>query len=173
MKKIFFVLLFAIMAAGIDAQIYSRIEYKDKFDVNIKIENTKVLITETDSTFTIEKRGFKPTTYYILNELSDYTIGDRNNIVDLTGTSVYGYQETWCVIRVEDIENYRRDYLKYIRNEAGIEIISKYWLFATHRVISQNKYIFVYDTDLFLIADESNTDKLGKSINRIIYNKLE
>lgn len=172
MKKIFFVLLFAIMAAGIDAQIYSRIEYKDKFDVNIKIENTKVLITETDSTFTIEKRGFKPTTYYILNELSDYTIGDRNNIVDLTGTSVYGYQETWCVIRVEDIENYRRDYLKYENKEAEEEIISKYWLFVTHRVISQNKYIFVYDTDLFWIADKSNTDKLGKSIYRIIY-KLE
>lgn len=140
--------------------------------MNIKVENTKVLITKTDSTFTIEKRGFKPTTYYILNKLSDCTIGDRNNIVDLTGTSVYGYQETWCVIRVEDIENYRRDYLKYIRNEAGIEIISKYYLFVIYRVISKIKYRFVYDTDLFWIEDESNTDKLGKSINRIIY-KLE
>lgn len=172
MKKIFFVLLFAIMAVGIDAQIYSRIEYRDKFDVKIKVENTKVLITEIDSTFTIEKRGFKPTTYYILNEMPDCTMGDRNNIVDLTGTSVYGYQKTWCVIRVEDIENYRRDFLKYAHKEAGIEIISKYWLFAVHRVISQIKYIFVYDTDLFWIEDESNTDKLGKSINRIIY-KLE
>ena len=169
MKKILFVLLFAIMAVGIDAQIYSRIEYRDKFDVNIKVENTKVLITKTDSTFTIEKRGFKPTTYYILNELSDYTIGDRNNIVDLTGTSVYGYQETWCVIRVEDIENYRRDYLKYICNETGIEIISKYYLFVVHRVISKYSFIFEYKSEYFWIEDESNTDKLGKSINRIIY----
>lgn len=171
MKKILFVLLFAIMAVGIDAQIYSRIEYRDKFDVNIKVENTKVLITKTDSTFTIEKRGFKPTTYYILNELSDYTIGDRNNIVDLTGTSVYGYQETWCVIRVEDIENYRRDYLKYICNEAEIEIISKYYLFVIHRVISKYSFIFEYKSEYFWIEDESNTDKLGKSINRIIYCK--
>lgn len=171
MKKILFVLLFAIMAVGIDAQIYSRIEYRDKFDVNIKVENTKVLITKTDSTFTIEKRGFKPTTYYILNELSDYTIGDRNNIVDLTGTSAYGYQETWCVIRVEDIENYRKDYLKYICNEAGIEIISKYYLFVIHRVISKYSFIFEYKSEYFWIEDESNTDKLGKSINRIIYCK--
>ena len=169
MKKILFVLLFAIMAVGIDAQIYSRIEYRDKFDVNIKVENTKVLITKTDSTFTIEKRGFKPTTYYILNKLSDYTIGDRNNIVDLTGTSIYGYQETWCVIRVKDIENYRRDFLKYARKEAGIEIISKYWLFVIHRVISKDSFTFKYDTEYFWIKDESNTDKLGKSIDRIIY----
>lgn len=171
MKKIFLVLLFTIIAVGIDAQIYSRIEYRDKFDVKIKVENTKVLITETDSTFTIEKRGFKPTTYYILNELSDYTIGDRNNIVDLTGTSVYGYQETWCVIRVEDIENYRRDYLKYICNEAGIEIISKYYLFVIHRVISKYSFIFEYKSEYFWIEDESNTDKLGKSIDRILYCK--
>lgn len=166
MKKIFFILLFAIMTVGIDAQIYSKIEYKDKFDVNIKVENTKALITKTDSTLTIEKRGFKPTTYYILSE---DTIGDRNNIVDLTNTNVYGYQKTWCVIRVEDTENYRRDYLKYKNNEAGIEILSKYWLFVTHRVISLNKYIFVYYTDSFWITDASNTDKLGKSIYRIIY----
>lgn len=166
MKKIFFILLFAIMTVGIDAQIYSKIEYKDKFDVNIKVENTKALITKTDSTLTIEKRGFKPTTYYILSE---DTIGDRNNIVDLTNTNVYGYQKTWCVIRVEDTENYRRDYLKYKNNEAGIEILSKYWLFVTYRVISLNKYIFVYYTDSFWITDASNTDKLGKSIYRIIY----
>ena len=169
MKKIFFILLLAIMTVGIDAQIYSKIEYKDKFDVNIKVENTKALVTKTDSTFTIEKRGFKPITYYILNEIPDYTMGDRNNIVDLTGRSVYGYQKTWCVIRIEDIENYHRDFLKYKNNEAGIEILSKYWLFVIHRVISQIKYIFVYDTDLFWIEDASNTDKLGKSINRIIY----
>ena len=171
MKKIFFVLLFAIIAVGIDAQIYSRIEYRDKFDVKIKVENTKVLITETDSTFTIEKRGFKPTTYYILNEIPDYTMGDRNNIVDLTGENVYGYQKTWTVIRVEDIENYRRDYLKYIHNEAGIEIISKYWLFITHRVISEVSYLFKYKSEYFWIKDESNTDKLGKSIDRILYCK--
>ena len=166
MKKIFFILLFAIITVGIDAQIYSKIEYKDKFDVNIKVENTKVLITETDSTFIIEKRGFKPTTYYILSE---DTMGDRDNIVDLTNTNVYGYQKMWCVIRIEDIENYHRDFLKYKNNEAGIEILSKYWLFVTHRVISQYKYIFVYHTDLFWITDASNIDKLGKSIYRIIY----
>lgn len=171
MKKILFVLLFAIMAVGIDAQIYSKILYKDKFDVDIKVENTKVLITETDSTFTIEKRGFKPITYYISNEIPDYTMGDRNNIVDLTGENVYGYQKTWCVIRAEDIENYRRDFLKYAHKEAGIEIISKYWLFITHRVISKFNYRFEYYFEYFWVRDESNTDKLGKSINRIIYYK--
>ena len=171
MKKILFVLLFAIMAVGIDAQIYSRIEYRDKFDVKIKVENTKVLITETDSTFTIEKRGFKPTTYYILNEMPDYIMGDRNNIVDLTGTSVYGYQKVWCVIRVEDIENYHRDHLKYLNGEAGTEIISKYWLFITYRVISKFSYQFKYDTEYFWVQDDLNMGKLGKSINRIIYCK--
>lgn len=171
MKKIFFVLLFAIMAVGIDAQIYSKIEYKDKFDENIKVENTKVLITETDSTFIIEKRGFKPTTYRILNEMLDYTRGDRDNIVDIMGNSVYGYQKVWCVIRVEDIENYQRDFLKCCNGEAGTEILSKYWLFITHRVISKLRYCFEYDTEYFWIQDDSNTDILGKSINRIIYCK--
>jgi len=179
MKKILFILALLLSCFASNAQFISnRFEYRDKFDDVIKKDVVKTLITKTDSTFVFETKGHRAVEYWIINYCDYASVGDKDNIVDLTGESiVYGYENTWCVIRKETLARYKtllaRSYFadeeeyKEIRYE-----ISKYWLFITQRVISKYSYKFEYENQYIWIGDGGANDNriiLGRNIQRIIY----
>lgn len=169
MKKLLFTSLLSIITLICNAQIYSKIEYLDKFDDIIKNENIKTLITKTDSTFTVEVKGHKPIEYWILNYAEFNSMGDEDNIVDLTGKNVYGYQDCWCVINISDKEEYYNLFNKVILEGLNVDVLQKYWLFIVHRVISRYSFKFEYKNEFFWIQNDLNDNKLGKDISRIIY----
>lgn len=190
MKKVlttlFFLLLFTLVT---NAQIYTSISYYDKFDDVIKKEQRKTLIEKTDTTFIIEEKGKKPVVYYILNQVEELTSGSKSNIVNLIG-NVYGYQEGWCLVRYDLLDQYLKTYAKVIvdciadqiedeskdESERDAEIHEKlnvlthYWIYATHRTVT-TQYTGSYLTEIFWLLDEDNEDKLGKGVNRIIYER--
>lgn len=172
MKKIFTIILVCFAALSVNAQLFTKIRYYDKFDDIVKEETHKTLVTKTDSTFIIEEKGREPKVYYILNEAPYGTSGDKDNVVNLIN-NVYGYQTTWCVIKNEDKERYFIDYNKIIESKnRDFKLLSKYWLFITHRVISSSRYSFEYETEFFWIINETPEDnRLGKDVNRISYTK--
>lgn len=172
MKKILFTLLFGLIGLVSNAQqVYSKILYMDKFDDVIKTENIKTLISKTDSTFLFEEKGRKPIEYWIVNYAAYNSEGDKDNIVDLTGHNVYGYQDCWCVIKMSDKNAYDNDYVKVILEEEPIDILEKYWLFITHRVISMYSFEFYYDREYTWITNELNDNKLGNNVNRIVFSR--
>ncbi len=177
MKKIIISFLCVIISQISYSQIFSEIRYYDKFDDCLKEEKIKTLITQTDSTFIIEEKGRKPKEYYILNYATYYSLGSRDSIVDLTGQNVYGYQDSWCVIKMSDKEEYFRNYNKIMhgnkfpsKNEVE-ELLGKFWLYLTHRTISRYSYEFEYDREFIWIKNELNDNKLGRNVQRIIYTK--
>lgn len=171
MKKGFLLLTIILISQATFAQIYSTIEYYDKFDDVLKSENIKTLVTQTDSTFIVEVKGRKPVEYWIENYDKYNSMGDKDNIVDLTGKSVYGYQDCWCVIKMSDKEEYKTLYNKVLSENLNPDILQKYWLFIVHRVISRYLFEFEYKTELFWIQNEMNDNKLGNDVSRIIYCK--
>jgi len=172
MKKLIISILLCFVGMTVNAQLFTKIRYYDKFDDIVKEETHKTLITRTDSTFIIEEKGREPKVYYILNISTLGTEGDSDNIVNLVN-NVYGYQTTWCVIRNEEKEQYWQYFRKvYESEERDFTLLSKYWLFLTNRVISKFKYSFEYDGEYFWIQNETPEDnRLGKDVNRIIYIK--
>lgn len=170
MKKYLISLFFALIGISSNAQIYKSIKYYDKFDDEIKLEHRKTLITKTDSsTFVVEEKGKKPVEYYILNPVPDGKKGSKDEPVNLVG-SVYGYEESWCVVR-EDMLN---DYLDASRafslesSKSNMDKLQQYWLFIIHRTIT-TQYTGSYLDEIFWIQDDLSDGKLGKNINRIIY----
>ena len=169
MKKSVLLFLFSLVSLCSYSQLFNEIFYYDKFDDVIKSEKRKTLVTKTDSTFIIEEKGKEAIVYYILNSMSSGTRGSKDNVVNLIN-NVYGYEKTWCVIPYKLLSKYNEDYQKYLETD-NIEYIKSYWLFIVHRVISRYQFSFYYDTEYFWIQDDLNEDKLGKNVNRIIYEK--
>ena len=187
MKKVLVLILGLIPFFGY-GQIYSSTMYFDKYDDLVSEKNEKTLIEKTDSTFIIDTKGKTPKVYYIINYAEYNSAGDKDNIVNLTA-NVYGYQESWCVIKNEDKDAYIKACIEWYNKTAdkikpGEEIskenvdkykgdltneLSKYWLFVVHRVIT-TQYSHTYESEYFWIQDETST-KLGENINRIIYKK--
>ena len=171
MKKFNLLLLLFMMSLTSYSQIFSSIRYLDKFDDCVRIEEKKTLITKTDSTYIVEEKGRKPIEYYILNFANYASEGDKDNIVDLTGTGVYGFQICYCVIKMSDKDAYFELMDKVVKNENNLKDLEKYWLFIVHRTISRYSFEFKYDNEFIWIQNELNDDKLGKDIKRIIYMK--
>lgn len=171
MKKYLFILFFVFMGFSCNAQIYKSISYYDKFDDEVKVETRKTLITKTDSTFVIEEKGKQPVVYYILNELAAGTRGSKDEIVNLVN-NVYGYEKTWCVVREDMLTKFleaQHDF--FIDNsEENKNKMGRFWLFIIHRTIT-TQFAGTYLDDLFWVEDELSDGKLGKDVNRIIYNR--
>lgn len=178
MKKILVLILGLIPFFGY-GQIYSSTRYLDKYDDLVSEKNEKTLIEKTDSTFIIDTKGKTPKVYFILNYAKYNSAGDKDNIVNLIN-DIYGYQESWCVIRNEDKDDYIKACAEWYNKNAdkiksGEETgdlpdeITKYWLFVVHRVVT-TQYTHTYESEYFWIEDVAST-KLGKNINRIIYIK--
>lgn len=169
MKKQLFALIFLLIGFSCNAQIYKSIVYYDKFDDVVKKELRKTLITKTDSTFIVEEKGKEPVVYYIMNAVSEGTKGSKDEIVNLVN-NVYGYEETWCVVRSDMIENYREVFHNcYLDNsKANWNNLMSYWLFIVHRTIT-TQYTGTYLDEMFWVRDELSDGKLGKDVNRIIY----
>ncbi len=169
MKSFFFTLLFWILGLACNAQIYSKIHYYDKFDDLVKSEDNKTLVTKTDSTFIIEEKGHKPVEYLIIRYATDFSLGDKDNIVDLTGRGVYGYQDCWSVIRLSDLEDFTNHFNKTLLGEESTKVLEKYLLFIVHRFISKFSFEFQFDRDYFWIENGIHDNKLGNDVHRIIY----
>lgn len=171
MKKIILSTIYALISLSCNAQIYTSVKYLDKFDDAIKVEQRKSLISKTDSTFVIEEKGKKPVVYYIINSISSGTRGSKDDVVNLVG-NVYGYEETWCVVRSDMYDNFLKANIKYIQEttEENMKDVEKYWLFAVHRTIT-TQFSASYIDDIFWLQDDLNDDKLGNGVNRIVYSK--
>ena len=172
MKKILFTLVFAMYGIVCNAQLFKTIKYYDKFDDEVKVEQRKTLITKTDSsTFVIEEKGKQPIVYYILNVMKEGTKGSKDEPANLVA-NLYGYEETWCVVRADMLD----DYLEAKRNydldtsTSNMNKLQHFWLFAVHRTIT-TQYTATYLDEIFWIQDELSDGKLGNNVNRIIYKK--
>ena len=172
MKKYLLTLFMLLVGLSCNAQIYKSIKYYDKFDDEIKFEQRKTLISKTDSsTFVIEEKGKKPVEYYILNAVADGTKGSKDEPVNLVA-SVYGYEETWCVVRSDMLNDYLEATRAYSldSSKTNMDKIMHFWLFIVHRTIT-TQYSGTYLDELLWVQDELSDGKLGKDINRIIYSK--
>ena len=168
MKKHLFTLVFVLAGLSCDAQIYNSIKYYDKFDDEVKTEQRKTLITKTDSTFIVEEKGKEPVAYYILNPVLAGTKGSKDEIVNLVN-NVYGYEETWCVVRSDMLEKYRETFQNYYLDEKdNTEKLQHFWLFIVHRTIT-TQFTGTFLDDFFWVQDDLHDGKLGKDVNRIIY----
>ena len=169
MKKQLFTLIFVFAGLYCNAQIYKSIKYYDKFDDVLKTEQRKTLITKTDSTFIVEEKGKNPVVYYILNAVSQGTKGSKDEIVNLID-NVYGYEETWCVVRNDMMEKYREAQYNYYLDDSrtNLEKLQTYWLFIVHRTIT-TQFSGSFLDEIFWVQDELSDGKLGKDVNRIIY----
>ena len=171
MKKTILSLVFALTCLVCNAQLYKSIVYYDKFDDVVKTEQRKTLVQKTDTTFVIEEKGKQPVVYFILNAVEQGTRGSKDEPVNLVA-NVYGYQETWCVVRYDKLKEYLDAYYNYIldSSEANQRKVGSYWLFIVHRTIT-TQFSASYLDEPFWIQDEDSDGKLGKDVNRIIYKK--
>ena len=169
MKKYLITLFFTLIGLSSSAQIYKSIKYYDKFDDEVKKEQRKTLITKTDSTFIVEEKGKTPVIYYILNLVPGGNKGSKEDPVNLVD-NIYGYEESWCVVRKDMYEKYLDVHYNYFldSSQANMDKLQHFWLFIVHRTIT-SQYTGDYLDELFWIQDELNDGKLGIDIHRIIY----
>lgn len=172
MKKYLLTLFLVLIGLSSNAQIFKSIKYYDKFDDEIKLDQRKTLITKTDSsTFVIEEKGKQPVEYYILNVVQEGTKGSKDEPVNLVA-SVYGYEESWCVVRSDMLKDYLEASRAYSldSSKSNMDKMMHFWLFVVHRTIT-TQYTGTYLDEIFWVQDELSDGKLGKDINRIIYLK--
>ena len=147
MKK-FILIILSILAINFNCvgqRIYSEKLFLDKFDDVIKTEEIKTRVEFNDSTIFIQEKGHEIQKYEI------YFIshrGDENNLIDLTGTSIYGYETLYSVL-----------------GEKG------HGLIIVDRRVSHIESSFYYKTEALWIWDITDNDLLGKNISRIIYSR--
>ena len=177
MKKLLILLAYVLMSQTSYTQIFTKIQYFDKFDDSLKEETIKTLITKTDSTFIIEEKGRQPKEYRILNYAAYNSFGSKDDIVDLTGQNVYGFQDCWCVVKMSDYNEYLNMFDQIVNDNFGssvdesIKKLEKYWLYIVHRRISKYSFTFEYDGEFLWIQNDLDDDKLGRNVRRIIYMK--
>lgn len=159
MKKLLLSLLFLISALSVSAQIFDTLEKRDKFDDVLKRETIKTLISIGDTVITIETKGRKAQDYIIINEAPYNSMGDEDNIVNLIN-DVWGYQKCWTVVSAEDMNLYRSDYRKVMKDELPMETMKKYWKWFTVRVVT-TQYSHTFLNRLMWLQDPDD--------NRTIY----
>lgn len=159
MKKLLLSLLFLISALSVSAQIFDTLEKRDKFDDVLKREDIKTLISIGDTVITIETKGRKAQDYIIINEAPYNSMGDEDNIVNLIN-DVWGYQKCWTVVSAEDMNLYRSDYRKVMKDELPMETMKKYWKWFTVRVVT-TQYSHTFLNRLMWLQDPDD--------NRTIY----
>lgn len=149
--------------------VYTHKMTLDRFDEG-DYKELKTLITQTDSTFVFEEKGKEPYTYYIINEIIGLRCGKKDSIVNLTG-NVYGYEETWSVVKENDMEEYVETYWDFIRKSHMfvddeemfknnlMNMCAKYWRFVTHRVIT-DKYGYRKESDYIWIQDDNTGERI-------------
>ena len=171
MKRLFIVLLSTLALFFANAQVFNTISYYDKFDDVLKTEQRKTLIQKTDTTFVIEEKGGRATTYYILNVVEAGTMGSKDNIVNLID-NVYGYETSWCVVKYDLIDKYNKAYLNFLLDSTSdnMKILQSFWIFAVNRIVT-TQYSGIFQREYFWLTDELNTDRLGKGVNRIVYSR--
>ena len=143
MKKIILLLLLVVpFVANAQSYILTKKTVLDKFDDVLLERNQKTIVTKTDSTFVIEEKGKEPVTYVISEFVSDFTVGNKDNIVNLV-ENLYGYEEWWCVTLSSDYEAYRNEYLSCSletdedkRMKDINKIVDKYCYYINRRVVT-------------------------------------
>ncbi len=173
MKQYLYLILFVLLGALFTpsyAQLFDHKKVLDKFDDVISDKRQKTWFSLTDSTIVIEEKGKKPVTYIIQNYADYNSMGSKTNPVNLI-QRVYGYQDCWCVVHIDEIEKYTKAYLaclfeedKEKRNEMIDKMVDKYCWFITHRVIT-NQYTKEYENEYFWISQD---DGKGRTV---YYNK--
>lgn len=168
MKKLVALVVFGLCTLYGKAQLYTKISYYDKFDDVIKQEVRKTLITKTDSTIVIEEKGKDPVVYYIENITEPLTKGTKDEPANLVA-NVYGYETTWLLVREDQLDDYYDVFYRLSEepDKRKSQLLS-YWLIATHRTIT-TKYTGTYQGEAFWLEDSESSGKLGKGVNRIIY----
>lgn len=157
MKKILFTLLLSITSFVCNAQIYSKIEYYDKFDDCIRKENVKTIVNidEDNEIITVETKGRKPIEYIVVEFEEN---GRKDSVVNLVG-NIYGYEGHWYCIEEKDTINWKFEnrkkitelMLKHNKNldaEKIIEADSVHWYMSLNDWVDfnifmtyENKYI--------------------------------
>ena len=101
--------------------------------------------------------------------MKEGTKGSKDEPVNLVA-NLYGYEETWCVVREDMLDDYleasRNYYLE--QSTSNMNKLKHFWLFAVHRTIT-TQYTATYLEDIFWIQDDLSDGKLGNNVNRIIY----
>ena len=155
--------------ANAQSYILTKKTVLDKFDDVLLERNQKTIVTKTDSTFVIEEKGKEPVTYVISEFVSDFTVGNKDNIVNLV-ENLYGYEECWVVILESEFENYLKEYNIYI-NEADKDklqknidyLFNKYIYHITRRVVTTQYTHHILGQLIWIQKGESN--------GRTIYSK--
>lgn len=101
MKKILFILFFILfgISASSYGQIYSKIEKYDKFDNKTQTQIVKTLVNIYQDYIVIETQNQRPKKYYVIYSS---TVGDVDNLIDLTGKNVYGYESDYLCVEEKD-----------------------------------------------------------------------
>lgn len=158
MKKILsLIIVMLVISFHSYGQIYTSIEYLDKFDDTIKKETVKTLITRTDSTFVVETKGRTPQTYHIFMKQISRNIGTKDNPTNLVA-NVYGYQECWYVMKAMDYKEW------CMRGDVPA---NRYLLTIVYRVIT-TQYTHDYRNEYFWIESTENKP-VAPGVDRIIY----
>ena len=171
MKKILVFILGLLVYVISYGQIYTSVKYLDKFDDVVKEQTVKTIVEKTDSTFVIETKGKEPLEYRIvMNNIFD-SAGSEEETVNLFD-NVYGYQESWVVMTLNDYKKWGEEYEKWTNSGLNQEYFPqtvKYALIVVHRVI-KTQFTHDFVSELFWVQDENHTH-LGKDIDRIIYRR--
>lgn len=178
MKKIVFLVFFALLSIANAQGIYTKVTKYDKFDDVEWEKNIKTLITQTDSTIVIETKGSQPTTYvYSDNEIFSKHFGDKSKMKNLVA-NVWGYESQYLVFTEEfvnnakkEMENQLKDLPDSLRTNERVKFkLAEIFLknidklpSITFRTISYSQYLFDYDTDMVWVKFEDGS--------RIIYTK--
>lgn len=90
MKRcILLIVLILIQSITVSAQIFTKKIVCDKFDDVLSLKNQKTLLSQNDSTITIEEKGCRKIAYRILGLVEENCHGSESNIVQLTDGEVY------------------------------------------------------------------------------------
>lgn len=169
MKKLQFIFLLSLVSVVVNAQIFTHKQILDKFDDVVFQRDIKTIVEKNDTTFIIEEKGASPITYLIENPIESNFLGSEDNIVNLVG-NVYGYQECWCVIMKNDVENYAAAYLAAFaefdetkRNALISKMVEEYCYYIVHRVVI-SQYTHELLSELYWIQK-------GDNDGRTIYSK--
>lgn len=164
MKKILLILSAVLFSLSVSAQVFTNKRVLDKFDDVTYRGDIKTLIVKTDSTFVIEEKGKKPSVYMIENYIDELAKGDKDNIVNILD-NLYGYEESWYVIREEDYSDYQDMYYSCSeeedinkRREMLMDMINKYCYIVVHRVIT-TQITHEYVSELYWIQKGDNNGR--------------
>lgn len=164
MKKILFLSLCFILASTISAysqgsKLYTHYQHIDKYDDLIApAKDMKTIITKTDSTFVIESKGLEPKTFHILREVEEFSVGDKNNVVNIID-NIYGYQEVWLAVKDECVDEASKMLYDLFFGWDRTNEWQKYVHTIVHRVVI-SQYTGAFEAELFWITDNDGSRQI-------------